>query len=243
MGAPQKLTTAFVATLVVTSLTACGGAGRPTASTGTPVGSTAAPAVTSSGSTRAAVRAGFVAFIAAARAGGRADLADRFARAVSARDRKSFGLIHVPGAGMAPALLGTERVVGEPVPAGGLKRGDIIVYTMTAAARATCHAPAGSASQMKRVIGLPGDHVQLVPNRPDVLVNGAAYLVNGATPNAATAPTKVFAVPPGKLFVLGDNRTASCDSAVWSDPYVPVANAYWKLDGVYFPATAARLIG
>jgi signal peptidase I len=66
---------------------------------------------------------------------------------------------------------------------------------------------------IKRVIGLPGDHVACC-TRGWVTVNGIpldekSYLFPGALPSALTFSVTV---PPGRLFVMGDNRAISDDS-------------------------------
>ena len=65
---------------------------------------------------------------------------------------------------------------------------------------------------IKRVIGLPGDHVVCCTNGK-VTVNGVpldetAYLFPGASPSARFN----VIVPPGRLWVMGDNRAISDDS-------------------------------
>src|SRR6185437_1282789 len=66
---------------------------------------------------------------------------------------------------------------------------------------------------IKRVIGLPGDHVVCCVNGK-VTVNGVAlneksYLFPGARPSMQ--PFNLI-VPPGRLWVMGDNRAISDDS-------------------------------
>jgi signal peptidase I len=66
---------------------------------------------------------------------------------------------------------------------------------------------------IKRVIGLPGDHVACCRNGR-VTVNGVpldekSYLFPGALPSATYFS---IIVPPGRLWVMGDNRGVSDDS-------------------------------
>lgn len=72
---------------------------------------------------------------------------------------------------------------------------------------------------VKRVIGLPGDHVACCDAAGRVTVNGAAldetsYLYTDAAgvQDAPSAYTFDVTVPAGRLFVLGDHRTNSADS-------------------------------
>ena len=67
---------------------------------------------------------------------------------------------------------------------------------------------------IKRVIGLPGDHVACCDTQGDVTVNGVAlqeqsYLYPGNTPSEQRFN---ITVPPGRLWVMGDHRDVSFDS-------------------------------
>ena len=86
-------------------------------------------------------------------------------------------------------------------------RGDVIVF----------NPPVQSTEPyIKRVIGLPGDHV-LIENG-EVTINGEplgeSYLHGVSTTCYHTAFCDLV-VPPGTVFVLGDNRPNSSDSRVF----------------------------
>jgi len=67
---------------------------------------------------------------------------------------------------------------------------------------------------IKRVIGIPGDHVACCDAQGRVTVNGVplnegSYLYPGSAPSLARFN---IVVPPGRLWVMGDNRFFSDDS-------------------------------
>jgi signal peptidase I len=79
----------------------------------------------------------------------------------------------------------------------------------------------GQTDFIKRVIGVPGDHVACCNAHGLVTVNGVAlheksYLYPGAAPSLDRFS---ITVPPGRLWVMGDNRFVSDDSRLHrSDP-------------------------
>jgi len=77
----------------------------------------------------------------------------------------------------------------------------------------------GPPDLIKRVIGLPGDHVACCTAKGLVTVNGVAlhevsYLYPGDVPGSAPSAGGSFSitVPPGRLWVMGDHRSVSEDS-------------------------------
>lgn len=132
---------------------------------------------------------------------------------------------HVEGLSMEPTLNSNEYVLVNKAlyllrPP---ERGDVIVF----------HNPNNtSVDFIKRVIGLPGDTIQVDNAR--VLVNGVAlnepYISSPSTP-----VTNTWKVPPDKYFVLGDNRPVSDDSRYWG--CVPKDLIVGKAVVIYWPTS------
>jgi len=102
-----------------------------------------------------------------------------------------------------------------------VQRGDIVVF----------HYPNDPREDyIKRVIGVPGDTVAI--SESSVFVNGheieEPYIANGYSFESGQ-----WQVPPGSLFVLGDNRKHSSDSQEWG--FVPIDNLVGKALMRYWP--------
>jgi len=106
---------------------------------------------------------------------------------------------------------------------GEIERGDIIVFKPPKAAHATD-------DFIKRVIGLPGDTIEIKGHQ--TYVNGEPidepYLLEAA--NEDFGPV---VVPEGHLFVMGDNRNNSDDSRKWG--FLPIENVSGKALFCYWP--------
>ena len=113
------------------------------------------------------------------------------------------GRFRIDGSSMEPSLHDGEYVIVNRVTyrLQPPQRGDVIVFQRD-----------GSREFIKRVIGLPGETVQVQGGQ--VLVNGVAlnesYI---AQPNAYTMEPRQ--IGPNEYFVLGDNRNNSSDSHNW----------------------------
>jgi signal peptidase I len=141
-----------------------------------------------------------------------------------------FNLSVVRGSSMAPGIQDGDRILVEPWSylLGPIERGDVIVlrYPLDP-----------EVDYIKRVIGLPGDHVVLREGR--VWVNGACLEEPYV---AAVDPGSVHDVEvrAGNYFVLGDNRPRSSDSREFG--CVPEAYVRGRVDLRLWPPARVGLI-
>ncbi|MTI42381.1 signal peptidase I [Roseibium hamelinense] len=137
------------------------------------------------------------------------------------------------------------------------ERGDIAVFKLPRD---------NSTDYIKRVIGLPGDKIQVregvvyindepvkreqiddyieptpfggvhrVPRYRETLPNGVSYDTLDINPNSTWDNTRVYEVPEGHYFMMGDNRDNSIDSRVLSSVgYVPFDNFIGRAEILFF---------
>jgi len=140
------------------------------------------------------------------------------------------------------------------------ERGDIVVFRGT-------KPDTKSTAYIKRVIGLPGDKVQIING--NLYINGRRvinienkdgdafhkvqervlkryteklsdsksyyiYKDPSSKPNDIANTTKVFNVPSGHYFCLGDNRNGSADSRFNEMGFIPVENLLGKAVIIYW---------
>lgn len=137
------------------------------------------------------------------------------------------------------------------------ERGDVAVFKLPAD---------NSTDFIKRVIGLPGDKIQMIdgvlhingeaipkrriddfvdtdragkeiriPRFVETLPNGVSYEVLDADPDGFWDNTRVYEVPAGHYFMMGDNRDNSSDSRVLSYVgYVPYENFVGRASIIFF---------
>ena len=112
------------------------------------------------------------------------------------------GSFYIPSESMENTLLINDRVFVNKL-SGKPERGDIIVFKGW-----------NGEDTIKRVIGIGGDKVACCDAKKRVTVNGTpldetSYLYPGDFPSGDTFK---YTVPPGKLWLMGDHRSASADS-------------------------------
>lgn len=139
---------------------------------------------------------------------------------------------YIPSSSMEPTLQINDRLIIEKV---SYKfrdpdRGDVVVFSPTAKLREENFKDAF----IKRVIGLPGDKVEV--SGGTVYINGKALSEDyiAEKPNYDFGPVTV---PENQYLVLGDNRNNSYDSHFWG--FVPDDNLigravvrFWPLNRV-----------
>ncbi|CAH0346680.1 signal peptidase I [Bacillus sp. CECT 9360] len=118
-----------------------------------------------------------------------------------------FSPITVKGESMEPTFENNDRIIVSKV--SKIEHFDMIVF----------HSPISKDDYIKRVIGLPGDTIEM---KNDVLyINGKAFEEQYLNENKGEIPLETtltedfkVTVPEGSLFVLGDNRPSSMDSRI-----------------------------
>ena len=131
------------------------------------------------------------------------------------------------------------------------ERGDVAVFKR----------PGENVDYIKRVIGLPGDRIQMksgrlyingaeVPQDPDgtfndlnegsvpmfreTLPGGRVHDILDRYPDGPMDDTREFLVPPDHVFMMGDNRDNSQDSRDPSLGYVPLENLVGRAEILFF---------
>jgi signal peptidase I len=142
------------------------------------------------------------------------------------------------------------------------ERGDVVVFRLPRD---------DSTDYIKRVIGLPGDRIQMkdgvlyindmavpkvkvedyvdmttgeprnVPRYRETLPNGVSYDVLDRDAEGNLDNTQVFVVPEGHYFMMGDNRDNSADSRV-DVGYVPFENFVGKAQIIFFSTDGSARI-
>lgn len=146
-----------------------------------------------------------------------------------------FQAFKIPTGSMEPNLLVGDHLIvnkmifspeatsveGALLPKRDIRRGDVVVFK---------YPEEPERDFIKRVIGLPGDRLEL--RRKAIYINGEpltepyAHLTEPASESAGvTGDLREFygpvTVPANQYFMMGDNRDNSNDSRYWDDPSIP----------------------
>jgi signal peptidase I len=109
-------------------------------------------------------------------------------------------------------------------------RQEIVVFKTPPEAE-RCENGAGGETFVKRIIGLPGDEIR--ERRGTILVNGKPLEEPYVQPTERDQRSGVWHVSRGEYFMMGDNRSSSCDSRDWGA--VPRGNLIGPVFAVYWP--------
>jgi signal peptidase I len=153
----------------------------------------------------------------------------------------------IPSSSMVPTLQISDRILVNKL-AYGLRiafmtdtitdwklpsRGDVVVFTRPD--EATTPQNESETNFIKRVIGLPGDTVEV--RGTEVYINGAlsyepyARYSRGGIEQGNFGPD---IVPEGHVFLLGDNRDDSKDSRFWEEHYLDMKRIKGRAFMIYW---------
>jgi signal peptidase I len=153
---------------------------------------------------------------------------------------------YIPSGSMLPTLQINDRLIVDKISYrfSEPKRGDIIVFNLTDALkqRLKNEKDLESTAFIKRIIGLPGDRVQVKQGK--VYINGKTiseqYLGEAARYEWSSSELTADGsgkVPSDNYLVLGDNRNQSNDSRYWG--FVPRAKIVGKAAVRFWPINRA----
>jgi signal peptidase I len=123
----------------------------------------------------------------------------------------AFQTFFIPSGSMEPTLQIGDRIIVNKlsVTFGTINIGDVVVFKAP---------PAENCGEtvtdlVKRVIGLPGDHLTSKGNT--IYVNGTALKEKWTHTEPLGQPIGHVTVAPNHYFMMGDNHSDSCDSRMW----------------------------
>ncbi len=147
-------------------------------------------------------------------------------------------------------------IIDGRIMAGQPERGDVVVFKLPAD---------NKTDYIKRVIGLPGDKIQVkggilhINSKPvkrekvgefqapiyagynirvteyvETLPNGVKHRIWEERDDGFDDNTKVYTVPPGRYFMMGDNRDSSRDSRYAEVGFVPFENLIGRAEFLFY---------
>ena len=130
---------------------------------------------------------------------------------------------YIPSRSMEPTLQIGDRIIVNKLSyhLHGVGRGDVVVFARPPGEAAVCSPPPVN-DLVKRVIGLPGETISVAGGQ--VYIDGrllpepwlpAGTITQAGPGSAPFSLSHPFHIPQGYYFVMGDNRTESCDSRYW----------------------------
>jgi signal peptidase I len=189
---------------------------------------------------------------------------------------------YIPSESMEPGLVKNDRILVEKPSywfGGGPERGDIVVFKDPGNWLSTEEAagPTGVVAKtlskvglypsgghlVKRVIGVEGDVIKCCDDQGRISVNGkplnekeyaklGGESCYGPMVDHCAKDWEIGPIPPGQIFVMGDNRSNSADSSFHmckptdkdctANPYVPVDDVVGKVFVLLWPSSRFEII-
>jgi signal peptidase I len=170
----------------------------------------------------------------------------------------------VPSGSMLPTIEQTDRIVVSKL--GSPERGDVVVFEDPGGWLPAFEAPprrgglVGRALEfvgvlpatdkgylVKRLVGLPGDHVVCCDKRGRMTVNGEPLNERYLAPSMAPSVQEFdVVVPRGRVWVMGDNRSNSGDSRphlAEGTAFVPMGNVVGDAFAIVWPPGDLNALG
>jgi signal peptidase I len=132
----------------------------------------------------------------------------------------SYSTVVYPSASMKPTVRAGDRLVFRKIGGDAVQRGDVVLFRTDAWGEEV-----SDGSLLERVVGIGGDTVACCDPQRRITVNGKVITEDyRIRPEMDPDPDRDEAfrefsitLPPGRLWLLGDFRSSSADSRVWTD--------------------------